>query len=132
MKLNQVFAAGRLTADPEIKYIQNGTAVVNVGLAVNTSYKQDEEWKERVAFVQIQAWGKTAELVKSFGKGAPVIVCGELRQDRWEKEGKKHSKIYIHVQKIVREDLPKKNGESTKAAAENEAGNPVDDEPAPF
>ena len=84
---NKVILMGNLTRDPELKYLQSGMAVANLGLAVNRVYtdRQSGEKKEEVCFVDAEAWGKTAETMNEYlQKGRPVFVEGRLRQQRWE------------------------------------------------
>jgi len=71
MNLNKVQIAGRLTRDPELRYLPNGTAICQIGVAVNRS------WKEEVTFVDVTLWGKTGENVSQYlKKGNPIYVEG--------------------------------------------------------
>lgn len=93
---NHVNFAGNLTRDPELKFTKSGQAVVNIGVAVNESYKDDnDEWQSRPNFVDVTAWGDLAENVaESLQKGDRVTVSGKLKQESWETdEGDKRSKI---------------------------------------
>lgn len=101
--LNQVTLMGNLCRDPEIKYLQSGAAVCEVGLAVNETYKDKEgNKKESVLFIDCTCWNKTAELVCEYlRKGNSVLFTGRLRQETWEKDGAKHSKIKMTVDKLV-------------------------------
>jgi single-strand DNA-binding protein len=97
--LNKVFLLGNLTRDPEVKYTPKGTAVCDLGLAVNDSYKaQDGTIKETVTFIDIEVWGRTAENCKQYlAKGRSVFVEGQLRLDQWEQEGQKRSKMKVRA-----------------------------------
>jgi single-strand DNA-binding protein len=97
--LNKVFLIGNLTRDPEVKYTPKGTAVCDLGLAINDSYKaQDGTIKETVTFVDVEVWGRTAENCKQYlSKGRPVFVEGQLRLDQWEQEGQKRSKMKVRA-----------------------------------
>jgi len=88
---------GRLTRDPEIKRVNSGTAVAEIGLAVNRYYTQDDERKEEVSFFDVVIWGKRAEtFVEYTEKGSEVLIDGYLKQDRWENDqGEKRSKIRV-------------------------------------
>lgn len=78
---NKIILIGNLTSDPELKYLQGGLAVVNVGLAVNRPYKKDT-----VDFFRLQAWGKVAETVANHLKiGALVQVEGAMHSREYEK-----------------------------------------------
>lgn len=90
--MNQVTLIGRLTKDSELKYTQSGTAVARFTIASNKKKKDSEE----VSFFDIVAWGKLAENLNNYlTKGKQVALCGELRQNRWEQDGQKRSKIEV-------------------------------------
>ena len=94
---NRVILIGNLTRDPELRYIPSGTAVTEIGLAVNERRKgPNGERIDEVHFIDVTLWGRTAEIVSEYlGKGSPVLVEGKLKQDRWEKDGQKHSKLKV-------------------------------------
>jgi len=97
--LNKVLLMGNLTRDPEVKYTPKGTAVCDLGLAINDSYKaQDGTIKETVTYVDVEVWGRTAENCKQYlTKGRPVFIEGQLRLDQWEQEGQKRSKMKVRA-----------------------------------
>lgn len=94
---NRVILIGNLTRDPELRYIPSGTAVSEIGLAVNDRRKSaNGEWIEETTFVDVTLWGRTAEVVTEYcSKGSPLFVEGRLKLDSWEKEGKKHYKLRV-------------------------------------
>jgi single-strand DNA-binding protein len=95
---NRVILVGNLTRDVEIKYLQSGTAVTEIGLACNNRRKNQQtgEWIEEPVFVDITLWGRTAELAGEYlGKGSNVLIEGRLKYDTWEKDGQKHSKLRV-------------------------------------
>jgi single-strand DNA-binding protein len=94
---NRVILVGNLTRDVEMKYLQSGTAVAEVGLAVNDRRKnQQGEWIEEPVFVDITLWGRTAEIASEYlSKGSPVLIEGRLKYDTWEKDGQKRSKLRV-------------------------------------
>lgn len=93
---NRVILVGNLTRDPEIRYIPSGTAVSEVGLAVNDRVKRGDQWVDEATFVDVTLWGRTAEIANEYlSKGSPVLIEGRLKLDRWEKEGQKHSKLRV-------------------------------------
>lgn len=105
---NRVILVGNLTRDPELRYISSGTAVSDVGLAVNDRVKKGDQWVEETTFVDVTLWGRTAEIANEYlSKGAPVLIEGRLKLDRWEKEGQKHSKL-----KVIGERLQMLGGRS--------------------
>lgn len=94
LNLNAVSLFGRLTRQPEVRFTTNGTAVASFGVAANRQFKQGEDLKEEVCFVDIVVFGKQAEACgQHLEKGQAVIVTGRLQQRRWEDgNGDKHSK----------------------------------------
>jgi len=92
---NRVILVGNLTRDPELRYIPSGTAVTEVGLAVNDRRKTASgDWVDETTFVDVTLWGRTAEVASEYlTKGAPVLIEGRLKLDTWEKEGKKGGKL---------------------------------------
>jgi single-strand DNA-binding protein len=100
--LNKVLLMGNLTRDPEVKYTPKGTAVCDLGLAINDSYKaQDGTIKETVTYVDVEVWGRTAENCKQYlTKGRPIFVEGQLRLDQWEQDGQKRSKLKIRADRV--------------------------------
>lgn len=87
---NRVILLGNLTRDVELKHTQGGTAVTEVGLAVNDRRK-DQAGKiiEETTFVDVTLWGRTAEIAAEYlGKGSPILVEGRLKLDTWEQDGK--------------------------------------------
>ncbi len=99
---NRVVLVGNLTRDPECRYIPSGTAVSDVGLAVNDRRKTPSgEWVDETTFVDITLWGRQAEIVTEYcGKGSAILVEGRLKLDTWEAEGQKRSKLKVIGEKI--------------------------------
>ncbi len=90
---NKIMLMGNLTRDPELRYTPNGAAVSTLGLAVNHKYKQGDEWKDEVCFVDITVWGKQAENCAEYlAKGRSVFVEGRLKMNTWETDGQKRTK----------------------------------------
>lgn len=112
--LNMVMLAGRLTRDPELRYLPNGTPVCKLGLAVSRTFKtQDGERKEETLFVDVTTWRATAEYCGSnLRKGRPIIVEGRLRSDAWEDKatGQKRSKIEVQATRIQQLDWEERGG----------------------
>jgi single-strand DNA-binding protein len=94
---NRVILMGNLTRDPEIRYIPSGTAVSDIGLAVNDRRKgPNGDWIEETTFVDVTLWGRTAEVANEYlSKGSPILIEGRLKLDSWEKDGQKHSKLKV-------------------------------------
>jgi len=96
MAINMVILTGRLTRDPEIRYTQSGKAVASISLAVGRKFSKDE-----TDFFDCTAWGKTAEIAAEYlRKGNQVGVTGTLRQNRFEVEGQKRSKVEVNVEQL--------------------------------
>ncbi len=96
---NKVLLMGNLTRDPELRTTPSGLNICKFSLACNRSYKaQDGTQKEEVTYVEIDAFGRQAELIsRSLTKGAPLFVEGRLKLDQWEdsKSGEKRSKLSV-------------------------------------
>src|ERR1700684_1772642 len=100
---NKVLLLGNLTRDPEVRYTPKGTAVGELGLAINDSYKaQDGTIKETVTYVDIEVWGRQAETCKQYlTKGRGIFVEGQLRLDQWESpQGEKKSKLKVRADRV--------------------------------
>ena len=97
--LNKVMLIGNLTRDPEIKYTPKGTAIADIGLAVNRNYTTESgEKREEVTFIDVTLWGRTAEIVGEYcKKGRPLFVEGRLQLDQWDDKqtGQKRSKLKV-------------------------------------
>jgi single-strand DNA-binding protein len=99
---NRVILIGNVTRDIEIKYLQSGMAVTELGLAVNDRRKnQQGEWVDETTFVDVTLWGRTAEVAGEYlSKGSPVFIEGRLKLDQWESEGQKRSKLRVVGEKL--------------------------------
>lgn len=102
---NKVVLVGNLTRDPEVRYTSGGTAVTDIGLAINRAWtdRGSNEKKEEVTFIDVTLWGRTAEIAGEFlAKGRPCLVEGRLQLDQWQDKetGQKRSKL-----KVVGESL---------------------------
>ncbi|MCQ2597953.1 MAG: single-stranded DNA-binding protein, partial [Treponema sp.] len=95
--INHVMLIGRLTRDLDDRsfgYVGNGQCRANVSIAVNRSRKNGDTWVDEVNFFEVTIWGKQAENLKPYlTKGKQIAVEGFLKQDRWEKDGQKFSKV---------------------------------------
>ena len=99
---NRVFLIGNLTKDPELRYTPSGTAVANLRLAVNSTYKgQDGQRKEETCFITVVVWNKQAEACNQYlKKGRPVFIEGRLIYRSWEQEGKTRSTIEVRADRV--------------------------------
>jgi single-strand DNA-binding protein len=98
---NSVVLVGNVTRDPEVKFLQSGTAVCELGLAINERVKRGDEGVEDVCFVDVTLFGRTAEVAGEYlAKGAPVLIAGRLKYEQWEKDGQKRSKLKVVADKL--------------------------------
>lgn len=134
MNYNKVIIAGRLTRDMELKYAPSGTAIGQLSLAVNRSWKTDTgEKKEECVFVDCTAFGKTAETIsKFFHKGASILIDGRLKQDNWEDKQthQKRSKLGVVVESFAFVD-GKSDGAGSSEAPTRTAPPVAGSKPAP-
>jgi single-strand DNA-binding protein len=102
--LNNVTLVCRVTqeiSDKDFGYISTGTAKLQLHVANNESRKKGENWEDETSYFDITVWGKPAESLKAkIRKGLLVAVSGRLKQDRWEKDGQKKSKVYINADSV--------------------------------
>jgi single-strand DNA-binding protein len=96
---NKVLLLGNLTRDPEVRYTPKGSAVADLGIAVNRQYTLDTgEKREEVTFVDVTFWGRTAEVAGEYlKKGRSVFIEGRLQLDTWDdkQSGQKRSKLKV-------------------------------------
>lgn len=100
---NKVFLIGNLTKDPELRYTPQGTAVVNLRLAVNRKFKdKNQELKEEVCFITAVVWNKQAETANQYlHKGSPVFIEGRLQSRSWEdNSGQKRNTIEVRAERV--------------------------------
>ena len=97
--LNKVMLMGNLTRDPEVRYTPKGTAVAEVGLAINRYFTAENgEKREETTFVDVTLWGRQAEIAGEYlKKGRPVFIEGRLQLDTWDdkQSGQKRSKLKV-------------------------------------
>lgn len=100
--INSVSLSGRLTRDGELKFTAGGFAILNFSLASNYSKKSGDTWEEQANFFDCVILGSRSEKLQQYLlKGTQVFVSGELRQDRWEKDGQKHSRVNLIVNDLI-------------------------------
>ncbi|MFA5688477.1 MAG: single-stranded DNA-binding protein [Kiritimatiellales bacterium] len=116
--LNRVFLMGNLTRDPEVRYTPSGTAVGELGMAVNESYKNKAgETVESTVFVDVEVWARQAETCAEYlRKGSPVFIEGRLKLDQWEnQQGEKRSKLRVRADRVQFLGSPRKSAEMADA-----------------
>jgi single-strand DNA-binding protein len=96
---NKVILLGNLTRDPEVRYTPKGSAVCDLGVAVNRVYTTDTgEKREEVTYVDVVLWSRLAEIAGEYlKKGRPIFIEGRLQLDTWDdkQSGQKRSKLRV-------------------------------------
>jgi single-strand DNA-binding protein len=86
--------SGNLTRDPEVRYLNSGTAVCEIGLAINERVKRQGEWTEETHFFEWVLWGRTAEVAGEYlKKGRTVLLEGRARLEQWEQDGQRRQRV---------------------------------------
>ncbi|MCX7739349.1 MAG: single-stranded DNA-binding protein [Hydrogenothermaceae bacterium] len=101
--LNKVLLVGRLSRNPEVRFLASGMQITSFTIVVNRRYKsKNGEWQEESYFFDVEAYGNVAERVAStLSKGYQVLLEGSLRQDKWESQsGEKRSKVKIVADRV--------------------------------
>ena len=132
--MNLVTLIGRLTADPELKFFSSGTAISKGTIAIDRSYKKDNQTV--TDFIPVEVWGKQAEYFATcFQKGYLIAVSGSLHIDRYvDSDGNNRNFAKIVVHKLMRLNIPKGNGldagtsdgSSGNNSSDNSGGNAAD------
>ncbi len=99
--INRVIQVGRLTKNAELSYTTTGFALTKMSIAVNRRRKQGDQWVDEANFFDAVIWGKRGEALQNYlVKGQQIALEGELKQERWEKDGVKRSKVTIEASNI--------------------------------
>lgn len=137
--INRVILVGNLTRDPELRHTPQGTAVCDLGLAVNDRRKQGDEWVEKANFFDVTVWGAQAESCSKYlSKGRQVAIDGRLDHQTWEstvscescggESAQKRSKVKVIAQNVQflgsRQDSDSAPGEPVASAANSSGLNP--------
>ena len=104
MNFNQVIIAGNLVREMELRYLQNGTAVLNNCIACTEKAKKGGEWVDETVFLDFAVFGKTAEVMNQYlRKGSNVQLVGRLRQESWQDKntGDKRTKLTMTVDRML-------------------------------
>ena len=143
---NKVILLGNLTRDPEVRYTPKGSAVCDLGLAVNRQYTLDSgEKREEVTFVDVVLWARLAEIAGEYlKKGRPVFIEGRLQLDTWDdkQSGQKRSKLRVigETMQLLGGRPPGAGGGGSEASESRKttpppkpaAGSEPDDDEIPF
>ena len=119
---NKVILLGNLTRDPEVRYTPKGSAVCDLGIAVNRQYTLDSgEKREEVTYVDVVLWSRLAEIAGEYlKKGRPIFIEGRLQLDTWDdkQSGQKRSKLRVigETMQLLGGRPPGAGGGATEAA----------------
>ena len=129
---NKVILAGNLTRDPELRYTPKGTAIAKIGLAINRTWKNEAgETKEEVTFIDVDAFGRTAEVIGQYlKKGRPILMEGRLRYETWDDKqtNQKRSKLGVVMENFQFMDSGRGDG---GGGSEGSRGRPAAGSSAP-
>ena len=120
--INSVVLVGRITKDVgsderSFSYVGNGIAKATVSIAVARGVKKGDKWEDETSFFDVVIWGKMAESLKpKLLKGRQICVSGYLKQDRWEKDGQKQSRVQVIAERV---EVPNVKTESAEAFPED-------------
>lgn len=99
--MNNISIIGRLTRDAEVTYTPGGMAIANLSIALNRSEKKGTEWVETADYFDVKVFGNQAKNLGPYLlKGKQIGIEGYLRQERWEKDGQKKSRVVINANNI--------------------------------
>lgn len=145
---NKCILIGNLCRDPEVKYTPKGTAVCKLSLALNRTWKTESgEQREEVTFVEVDAFGRQAEVIGQYlKKGRPLMVEGRLKLDSWDDKttGQKRSKLGVTLESFQfldsgekatgapREERPAPRSSTFAPAASDPDIPPAEDDDVPF
>mgnify|MGYP006399700665 FL=1 len=126
---NKVIIMGNVTRDPDLKRLDSGTSVCDIGVAINESWKDKEgNPREQTTFVDVVAWARQAETCAEYlRKGSPVLIDGRLQLDEWEKDGEKRSKMRVRADRV--QFLGGKSSDNGPAKDESGKDSGVDEMP---
>ncbi len=122
--LNKVMLIGNLTRDPELRHTPKGSAVADLGLAVNRKVQDGNGgWKDETTFVDVTVWGSSAENAQKYlTKGRGVFIEGRLQMDVWDDKatGQKRSKLKVVADNL--QFLPDGKGGPTRQFPDGQSG----------
>ncbi len=136
---NKVILVGRLTREPELKYLQGDKSVANFGLACGETWKdKDGNKQERTMFIDVAVFGKGVEIANQYlKKGNRVLVEGKLTFEQWGKDGAKRSKHKITADSVKFMETKAESEKSAKSDTQPPQNQPeasidIDDDGIPF
>lgn len=120
--LNKVMLLGNLTRDPELRHTPKGSAVADLGLAVNRRVSDGNGgWKDETTFVDVTVWGSSAENAQKYlSKGRGVFIEGRLQMDSWDDKntGQKRTKLKVVADNL--QFLPDGKGGASRSSQKSD------------
>jgi single-strand DNA-binding protein len=117
-----------------MRFIGSGTAVANIGLAVNDRVKKGDDWVDEATFVDVTLWGRTAEIANEhLEKGSNVLIEGRLKLETWETDGQKRQRLKVVCERLqFMGSKPKQTGETQKPVQQSQVLDAYEDPDIPF
>ena len=130
---NRCILVGNLTRDIELKHTPQGTAVTEIGLAINERRKtKDDEYVDETTFVDVTLWGRTAEVAAEYlHNGSPALIEGRLKLDTWETDGQNRSKLRVVGERLQLLGSPPSKRDDDEVSQAATIGSNADDD-VPF
>jgi len=137
---NRVVVLGNVTRDPQVKYTTGGTAVCELGMALNNKYKdkQSGQMKDSTTFVDVTLLGRTAEIAGEYlAKGRQCLVEGRLQLDTWDdrETGQKRSKLKVVCEQLTLlggKQAERSEKQSERSSEPDSTGGDIEDSDVPF
>ena len=126
--VNKVILVGRLGQDPEVRFTQGGTAVANLRIATDETWKdQNGERQQRTEWHRVVAWSKLAEICGQYlSKGRLVYIEGRLQTRSWDdREGNKRYTTEVRADNMVMLGGRSEEGQAAPAARPAAAAQPA-------
>ncbi len=129
--VNRTHLTGNLGSDPERRFSATGTLIVTASIAVHSSYKQGDAWKERTDWFRLVAFGEAGEALGRFGKGERIAITGRLQSSEYtDREGQRRTSVEVVVLRSEPAPLARKAAAEAEAEPEAEPEVEVEAEPA--
>jgi single-strand DNA-binding protein len=129
--VNRTHLTGNLGSDPESRFSATGTLIVTASIAVHSSYKQGDAWKERTDWFRLVAFGEAGEALGRFGKGERIQVTGRLQSSEYtDREGQRRTSVEVVVLRSEPAPLARKAAAEAEAEPEAEVEVEAEAEPA--
>lgn len=130
---NQVVLVGNLTRDPQLKYLPSGKSCCEGGIAINEQWKDESGQRTRTDFFNFKAYGRAAEVIGQYlKKGDSALLSGRLRADSWEKDGQKHTAVYVDVAAVQMLGKPSRGNDESSRGGDQARDVERSDETLPF